>query len=352
MTPATSVFLDVLRLAAALTVFLAHTATYWNPALVGPMQHVAHQAVVVFFVLSGYVVAHATRRTGDAATFAAARLSRLYSVVVPALLLTAACWPLGRELDPALYAAYAKDGAALRYVASGLFLNETWFLNAYPPSNTPFWSLGYEGWYYVLAGVVAYVGSWRWKILLLALCGVLAGPKVLLLLPVWLAGVAAFLARGRMRMPRTVSAVGLVLCSGAAWYCMSNLPDIPAPLGAEPWFFSGRSGSDALIGLILGLMIWFFDHAFATLPVHSSVLAVIRNCASHTFSLYLYHAPLVILSVALVPPLGMSLQESLLVMGAILLVIVILGAITEGMRDLWRRAISRLFEVVARSLRR
>lgn len=92
--PATSAFLDVLRIAAALVVFVNHLAQFWSPRTFAVTAPVAHGAVVVFFVLSGYVIAYSTlAREQSVRRCAVARLSRLYSVVIPALLLT---WLLQR----------------------------------------------------------------------------------------------------------------------------------------------------------------------------------------------------------------------------------------------------------------
>ena len=89
MPKSTSVFLDGLRVLAALTVFAGHCVLLLYH---GGFPLAGHVAVIVFFVLSGYVIAYSTlSRPGmSAKRYTVARLSRLYSVVGPALLLTAA----------------------------------------------------------------------------------------------------------------------------------------------------------------------------------------------------------------------------------------------------------------------
>jgi peptidoglycan/LPS O-acetylase OafA/YrhL len=347
VTRATSAFLDVLRLGAAFTVFLAHTAHYWNPALVGAMQVVAHDAVIVFFVLSGYVIAHTAReKCHGARDYVIARLSRLYSVVVPALALTALLWPLGSELDSSLYAQYARSGTGLRYLLTFLHLNETWFFDAYPPANTPFWSLGYEAWYYVLFGVAWFVKrpNLRWG--LLVACVLVMGPKVLLLLPAWLVGAAACFWREKWVISKSLASFGFILSTCATLAAMRWLPDWPYAVGAKPWFFSGAAFTDFITSLGWAAMIWSFHRAFGQIVLVEGLHRVIRWCANHTFSLYLYHAPLVIFATALVPPLGMSFGASLSVMGGILLVIIVLGALTEGQRFRWQRLFARIYDLL------
>ena len=58
MKPSVSAYLDILRILAALTVFMAHFSydRFGNIFMV--FRPYAHQAVIVFFVLSGYVIAY------------------------------------------------------------------------------------------------------------------------------------------------------------------------------------------------------------------------------------------------------------------------------------------------------
>ena len=74
MPRSTSIFLDALRLLAALIVFASHAsyilfhASIWIPG---------HLAVMIFFVLSGYVIAYTTfRRPCTPKEYAIARFSR------------------------------------------------------------------------------------------------------------------------------------------------------------------------------------------------------------------------------------------------------------------------------------
>src|SRR3954467_15833841 len=102
MKRGTSLYLDVVRFAAALMVFLehlrAHTRSgfghFWaaHPFWYSHFNLFSQTAVTVFFVLSGYVIAHVlATRERTPVDYVASRLARLYSVVLPALLLTAIC---------------------------------------------------------------------------------------------------------------------------------------------------------------------------------------------------------------------------------------------------------------------
>jgi len=312
------------------------------------MQVVAHDAVIVFFVLSGYVIAYSAKeKCRSARDYAVARLSRLYSVVVPALLLTLLLWPLGRELDPELYAQYARSGTVWRYLLTLLHLNQTWLLDAYPPSNTPFWSLGYEAWYYVLFGVAWFVRPWRLRLVLVAVCALAAGPKVLLLLPAWLAGMLACFWSGRFSMERVGAVAGFAVTLVTTLAAMRWLPDWPRAPGAAPCYMSGAAISDGLTSVSWAALIWFFDCAFGRLTLPERLYGVVRWSANHTFSLYLYHAPLVIFATALIPPLGMSLAAGVTVMAVILLVVLGLGAVTEAQRPRWQWLFGAIWDGVS-----
>lgn len=335
MTRATSLFLDVLRLTAALVVFFAHTTNYWNPGMMGPIQVWAHDAVIVFFVLSGYVIAHTTRDgSRNAREYTISRLSRLYSVVAPALVLTCLLWLAGRGLEAEFYAGYERAYPWARFAASSVFLNEVWMLELSPPTNTPFWSLGYEAWYYVLFGVALYIKSKKAKGVCLAVGVLLAGPNVLMLLPVWLVGVAAYTLRDRGTLPLGLAWAGLAMAIAAIMCVLRFLPDWPVTPGAHPWYFAGAAGSDLVAGIVWGAMIWFFNRAAAGVHVAVLIYRPVRWVAGHTFSLYLYHAPLVILASALFPPFAVKGAEWVPIV-VILIVVFIMGAVTESQRRRW-----------------
>jgi len=83
-----------------------------------------------------------------------------------------------------LNATFAKDAPRPGNVA---FLSQSGA--AYGPVwNPPYWSLCYEVWYYALFGAAVYLPPAR-RMLWLVLLAAIAGPRILLLLPVWLAGV-------------------------------------------------------------------------------------------------------------------------------------------------------------------
>jgi peptidoglycan/LPS O-acetylase OafA/YrhL len=191
MKASTSTLLDVLRITSAFIVFVSHCAQHWSDRVSGVIQPFAHHAVVVFFVLSGYVIAFATLGRGQTGVidYAVARISRLYSVVIPALVLTGVLQIVGTIAAPEVYEGASRGADSLRYVMSLFFMQSVWFFSAAPATNGPLWSLSYEAWYYLAFGVVIFSKGRFWKIVMLGLVCLIAGPNIILLAPVWLGGL-------------------------------------------------------------------------------------------------------------------------------------------------------------------
>ena len=125
-----------------------------------------HEAVMVFFVLSGYFVGGAVLRAVNGGgmswkAYAVARLTRLWVVLLPAMLLTLLCDRIGMHFAPGAYAGgfHALWQSGPTPLAGGdygvtAFAGNTFFLQTITTpvfgTNGPLWSLAYEFWYYVL----------------------------------------------------------------------------------------------------------------------------------------------------------------------------------------------------------
>ena len=123
-----------------------------------------HQAVVVFFVLSGYLIGRSVIHQAKAdkfefKTYLISRVSRLYAVLLVALLLTVILDNIGYRFDSmGIYTNKVKfatlgfniaDRETLPHFLASLFMMQNIIL---PPlgSNVPLWSLNYEFFYYLL----------------------------------------------------------------------------------------------------------------------------------------------------------------------------------------------------------
>ena len=177
-----------------------------------------HEAVVVFFVLSGYfvggsVLAAVISGRFSWSSYGITRMSRLWVVLVPALVLTMGLDGLGKALVPHAYGGsfsgqFMSGPSPERPLASDAvtFLGNLCFLQTVRVpiygTNSPLWSLANEFWYYVLFP------------LLVLFCKYCSGKKAL---PA-VGCLVLFLAIGLM-IPRAMLLYGLIWALGAgAWW--------------------------------------------------------------------------------------------------------------------------------------
>ena len=337
MTRVFSTYLDAVRFGAAFLVLLAHASQPYLTGLnFGILAHFGHDAVVMFFVLSGCVIAYTVEaRDRDIRTYAANRLARLWSVAWPALLLTALADAAVSAIAPGRYTLYPYDEAPLRLAVNAFFLNQIWFLDLAPFSKSPFWSLGFEFWYYALFAAWCYC---RGKQRIFALVGLAlgVGPKILLLLPVWLLGVLVYRCR-----PHGSKLLGGALCIGSlAFYLLyrasplSQALYLPSLIGLGPLAMASYFPSDYIVGLLFAVHLLGFRVIEDDLaPVLQCAAPSIRFAAGYTFSLYLLQLPLLQLIAVLLPGAGYAVL--LPVLGAVIAI----GAVTERKKTLARRAL-------------
>ncbi|UUZ51421.1 acyltransferase family protein [Massilia sp. B-10] len=84
-----SLYLDLVRFVAAVLVVLSHYTSHgmFGPAARAAYHNLGRESVIVFFVLSGFVIAWTTAEKAlTLRQFAVARGARIYSVALPVLL--------------------------------------------------------------------------------------------------------------------------------------------------------------------------------------------------------------------------------------------------------------------------
>ena len=333
-----SIHLDALRGFAAFSVLLNH----WRDAFFLDYPDIGHhtpaisaaylvaglgyQWVVVFFVMSGYLVGGSVLRSvGNGRwswrSYLLARLTRLYIVLLPALLLGGMADWAGMHMKgtEAVYGGHSGMHAltvdvhktlTLESLAGNILFLQTIALpgmdgHRVPTfgSNGPLWSLANEFWYYMafpplvllLAGMRSRgsedkggSGAARqWPIRVAYGLGLVAwcwfvGPKITLMGIPWLMGamiayLPPFPFRGAWAR-RLAIATGLALAGGA--------------------MVLGKLRNDLVSSLVLGvavtLLIWVTLHC-ATAPLPPGYIRVAQRAARSSYTLYLVHLPLVIL---------------------------------------------------------
>lgn len=276
--------LDLIRGLSALMVLFAHvrgfilvdhndvanSGTLANAFYLGTGFH--HQAVMVFFVLSGYFVGGSVIeafREGrfSPAHYALARLSRLWMALIPALLLTLLLDSLGRTSNPEAYAGGFREifmsgpepGGNERYSLLTFLGNLAFLQTVELPafgSNGPLWSLSNEFWYYVLFPMAVYAAvpsysNARWWILLSKR---FAAALLFFALISWLPSEMVF--------------KGLIWLFGVLVWCFGRITEFSIVVGGWRWKIVGAAaflatlaaskttsvfGSDFAVGLAFAL---------------------------------------------------------------------------------------------------
>jgi peptidoglycan/LPS O-acetylase OafA/YrhL len=318
LQPNLSVYLDLLRYFAALMVYLFH-AGHFSQYKLPFFGTYGGLGVAVFFVLSGFVIAFSsTGKRRDIVDYFIARFARLWSVALPAILLTLVLDTLGQWLALSAYAPMQPYPVFKWIAASGitaLFLNEIWFLDIWLGTNGPFWSLSYEFWYYVIFAALLYFRGWK-RIAMAGLVIGIAGPGIIIAFPVWLLGVGLYhLLKKHAATDGKLPGAGALLASVAcltAYVMMggskifSALPLTYPLVDLKPWGINFWPQS-YVVGFLIALNIYGFARIQQVFRHPSEkAVRVVRTTAETSFGLYLFHYPLMyfckaILAVSHVP---------------------------------------------------
>jgi peptidoglycan/LPS O-acetylase OafA/YrhL len=197
LTPGFSLSLDLIRFWAALVVLFSHFTIqrisgglFWQFNII-PF---GHHAVIFFFVLSGLLMAYIVQgRENTALKFYSARIVRLSTVVVPMLFLVPLIDLIGSNFSEDNYQgiSYSLFESGKQMLLGATFLHESWWQSTRYFSNTPYWRIAYEFWYYIAFGTLVFLkGIRRWFAFFMTV--LVAGPKLFLLFPVWMMGVAVW----------------------------------------------------------------------------------------------------------------------------------------------------------------
>ena len=339
---AASALLDALRGGAALLVCLGH----WRYLFFVDYPQVAlhrrllflpyllctmgHQAVIVFFVLSGFLIGGEVLRTTRGGrwswrSYLIKRGVRLWVVLLPALLFGGLLdlAALHLHIAPRLYA-----GLVNNHITYDVHCNLTWkafFGNAlflqtiFVPrfgSNSALWSLANEFWYYLLfpLGVLALrgPGSKPRRLALAALCLAIAsfiGTHILLLFPVWLLG-------GLLAVLPTPSTSAWSRRAALVLYC-------PFFAAVSRGHITGPLNPDLALGAATFLLLWVLLGAQQA-SGRPWYVALARSMAGFSYTLYLVHTPVLMFLAGLLAggnrwqPSGSSLAKAAGVLGLVI----------------------------------
>ncbi len=316
-------FLDGARWLAAALVFIGHLR---NPLFLGfdrvePkaqssvvkawyfVSGMHAEAVIVFFVLSGLLVAGVGLSRVHSSTFrisdyAIDRFSRLYVAFIPALLVGYFCDCVGRQVfseigywngsHPMIAAKIAtgifEEGMSLStLVLNSVMLQHYWALQL--GSNQPLWTISTEFWFYVAFGLAMIIATAqrKYKIVasvLLFLQFVFLGNQFLVYLGCWLIGMAIVFFP---RIGRTCSIL----------FCLAFAATVVAARAAHSLFEVSdllREVKNYAVAITFALVV---------ASMRGKSIAPIALCgklnrffADFSYSLYLLHFPLMLFLLA------------------------------------------------------
>lgn len=203
LTRPLSVVLDFVRFGAALLVAVGHAVQLglyhgWFPFGV----RMQHYCVIVFFVLSGLVISTSVLGgRSNLPRYAVAQISRILPVAIPSLIFSTLAAYLLAGPSPVRMDNSPEDALAVtRQLLAPLTFISAWPGVAGPVWNPPYWSLCYEVWYYAIFALAAFLRGWLRVIAVIVGCAA-AGGAILLLMPVWLFGVALTHTPAARRLP-------------------------------------------------------------------------------------------------------------------------------------------------------
>jgi peptidoglycan/LPS O-acetylase OafA/YrhL len=310
-----SAYLDFIRWAAAVVVVVSHIkglffADYSDlasprPALAAlyAFASAGHQAVVVFFVMSGLFISATVMKALQQdrwswGSYLTGRLTRLYIVLIPALLL-GCLWDRGGIAafgDTGVYDGLPEDRYVLGYSSAersnpAAFAGNLLFLQGIATghfgSNGPLWSLAYEFWYYILFPCVMLaitsksgVRKLSYSAASLALCCWI-GPKIALYFLIWSLGFALHLLPVR-RLPRAGAWTGLsALLALASIFLYRLLP-------------LNEFAADVVVALCFSALVYFMKSAYNGAQAAPWTTMWSRRLAGFSYTTYLAHFPLLV----------------------------------------------------------
>jgi peptidoglycan/LPS O-acetylase OafA/YrhL len=319
-------FLAFCRWSAALVVVLAHSralsfvsyadvSPHWAALALAPLYLLSSmfgEAVMIFFVLSGFLVGgraieRAIEGRFSVQDYAIDRATRIYCVLIPALMLTfildfvGSHWFSMSRLYDAAPILKDRFTEPFRTAVNGqTLLCNVLSLQPYHcrvfGSNVPLWSLSYEVWFYIAAGAICFAVRRRQP-------GTIAAPIVAIALMVlalgwsapvyslfWIAGAGVYiLSRRRLDWERWI--VVLVTVTGAAGIVISSL-------FRQFVVVDGKSVELSYFATAFIFSVVLYFHTSWRTTTSERLLKVNMALSDLSFSLYITHFPVVALTLS------------------------------------------------------
>lgn len=282
-----SILLHAVRWTAALIVLLGHAQMYARQKAASAafgweyLGDHAHAAVVIFFVLSGFVIAWSVDKSAQLTwkKYYVDRFSRIYSVLPVAIIFTVILDRIGAHFsssyeNPLLI---PQDHYWLRFLVNLFSVQGFQGFRVQFGSNPALWSIGYEFFYYIVFGLIFFwreIFHSRIKLASLVVLSlfVLAGAKITLYFLIWLLGFLAYKLQKKLTLD--VGYFWVFLLSALA----VNHFVVYKALGSIEYL------RDFSLGLVIAALFVPATPLLGALKFH-------RFMADFSYSLYAFHMP-------------------------------------------------------------
>lgn len=279
-----------------------------------------HDAVMIFFVLSGYFISSSVIRDCRAgqwswSKYLTSRFVRLYVVLLPGLILTLFWDKLGLYFFSSnpIYSGEPRPwhhdffSVSARLDFSAITANLCFLQTILAPplgSNEPLWSLSYEFWYYLLfpCAWLALFGKsvpWWKRGIYLALCGaglLFVGKNIARYFPIWLLGTVIYLLP-HVSLPARRSK--MLSAAAVLFFCgMLSLMHLSAIKSA---LANSIVAMDYVTGASFALLLYqMLDNRAPSTRGRYADFS--RTIAGFSYTLYVVHMPLLVFVRAAVLP--------------------------------------------------
>ncbi|QTH63119.1 acyltransferase [Psychrosphaera ytuae] len=345
MNKSLSLYLDIFRFMAATVVFLSHIASQKiSGGMFWQFKDYSQTAVMIFFVMSGFVIAFVTeQKEKTLKEYSIARVSRLYSIILPALAITFIFDFIGYHYNPSFYEGgpwpYDSDNLIRNYFLTAFLVQNVWDFGFNPGINQPFWSLTYEWFYYLIFACSFYLKS-NYKYLVILLLAAIAGPTIIALMPIWVLGFLLFKSMNRNKNTGPIYSILSIASLVAIVWVGPMVRDVQFVI---PWIERTSIIGDYFDAVLFCIHIYFSP---ALLKFFDSFLEkyaqAIRFLGALTFSLYLFHRPVIQTIAALYSDHNNLIYKLSLIIAPLIIVLTI-GMWSEKQKYYIRTKLSHIF---------
>ncbi len=355
MTSGFSLYLDLFRIGAMLILVVSHAML---PQMGGSGYSLSLEALQGLFVLSGFLTAHAAAtRDRSLASFAAARLSKFWHVLLPSLALTPLIDMIGQSFSLEPYQEWdvfmGFDHPVLRLISAATFTNQIWLISMSPLSNVPLWTISYLAWFCAIFAAFVFSPK-RWRFWAAAAVACIAGPRLLFLMPGWLMGAWLYSRLGTAKASLALSStlfvagpLGILILKGlrVANILFAATIQVLGPDTFYPYFVYSHSFVWQFV-----LSILFCVHFIGAIGLASAFAAwlapsgrALRFGAEMCYAVYALHFPLQLMLAAMLHGTADGPLKTGLIAGASIVAPAIVGAGLLPLRGKLRTALINIF---------